>query len=47
MVILTMHHQKALRSLADYIFGNNESIDGNSRIEMTAPVEMEAVSSKN
>ena len=37
---------KGFKILADYIFGNNESIDGNSRIEMTAPVEMEAVSQK-
>ena len=37
---------KGFKILADYIFGNNESIDGNSRITMTAPVEMEAVSQK-
>ena len=39
-------HQKALKILADYIFGNNTSTDGNSRIEMTAPVEMEPLSQK-
>ena len=37
---------KGFKILADYIFGNNESVDGNSRIEMTAPVEMETVSQK-
>ena len=46
-VILIKHRQKALKILADYIFGNNISKDGNSRIEMTAPVEMEPLASKN
>ena len=31
---------KGFKVLADYIFGNNKSKDGNSRIEMTAPVEI-------
>ena len=33
-------------SVADYIFGNNKSKDGNSKIEMTAPVEMESLPQK-
>ncbi len=37
---------KGFKILADYIFGNNTSNDGNSRIEMTAPVEMEPISQK-
>ena len=37
---------KGFKVLADYIFGNNKSKDGNSRIEMTAPVEMEPLSQK-
>jgi len=37
---------KGFKILADYIFGNNTSTDGNSRIEMTAPVEMEPLSQK-
>ena len=37
---------KGFKVLADYIFGNNISKDGNSRIEMTAPVEMEPLSQK-
>ena len=37
---------KGFKILADYIFGNNLSKDGNSRIEMTAPVEMEPLSQK-
>lgn len=37
---------KGFKVLADYIFGNNTSNDGNSRIEMTAPVEMEPISQK-
>jgi hypothetical protein len=37
---------KGFKVLADYIFGNNTSTDGNSRIEMTAPVEMEPLSQK-
>ena len=37
---------KGFKILADYIFGNNTSNDGNSRIEMTAPVEIEAISQK-
>ncbi|MDA7691134.1 heme-binding protein [Methylophilaceae bacterium] len=37
---------KGFKILADYIFGNNISKDGNSRIEMTAPVEMEPLSQK-
>jgi len=30
--------------LADYIFGNNLSLDGNTKIEMTAPVVLEPIS---
>ena len=37
---------KGFKILADYIFGNNTSADGNSRIEMTAPVEMEPLPQK-
>ena len=37
---------KGFTILADYIFGNNTSTDGNSRIEMTAPVEMEPLAQK-
>ena len=37
---------KGFKILADYIFGNNTSTDGNSRIEMTAPVEMEPLAQK-
>ena len=37
---------KGFKILADYIFGNNTSNDGNSRIEMTAPVEMEPLPQK-
>ena len=37
---------KGFKILADYIFGNNTSNDENSRIEMTAPVEMEPISQK-
>jgi hypothetical protein len=31
---------EGLKILANCIFGNNESIVGNSRIEMTVPIEM-------
>ena len=37
---------KGFKILADYIFGNNTSTGGNSRIEMTAPVEMEPLAQK-
>jgi hypothetical protein len=37
---------KGFKILADYIFGNNKSKDGNSKIEMTAPVEMESLPQK-
>ena len=37
---------KGFKILADYIFGNNKSKDGNSKIEMTAPVEMEPLPQK-
>ncbi|MDC1100804.1 heme-binding protein [Methylophilaceae bacterium] len=37
---------KGFKILADYIFGNNKSKNGNSRIEMTAPVEMEPLPQK-
>ena len=37
---------KGFKILADYIFGNNTINDGNSRIEMTAPVEMEPLTQK-
>ena len=37
---------KGFKILADYIFGNNISKDGNSRIKMTTPVEMEPLSQK-
>ena len=35
---------KGFRVLADYIFGNNLSADGNLKIDMTAPVVAEATS---
>ena len=35
---------QGFKILADYIFGNNISIDGNSKIEMTAPVVVEPIS---
>jgi hypothetical protein len=35
---------KGFRLLADYIFGNNQSVDGNSKVEMTAPVIVEPMS---
>ena len=37
---------KGFKILADFIFGNNTSNDGSSKIEMTAPVEMEPLSQK-
>ena len=37
---------KGFKILADYIFGNNTSTDANSRIKMTAPVEMEPLPQK-
>jgi len=37
---------KGFKILADFIFGNNTSNNGNSKIEMTAPVEMEPLSQK-
>ena len=37
---------KGFKLLADFIFGNNTSNDGNSTIEMTAPVEMEPLPKK-
>jgi hypothetical protein len=37
---------KGFKILADFIFGNNTSTDGNSKIEMTAPVEMEPLTQK-
>lgn len=37
---------KGFKVLADYIFGNNISIDGNSKIDMTAPVIAETASKK-
>ncbi|MDA9226812.1 heme-binding protein [Methylophilaceae bacterium] len=37
---------KGFKVLADYIFGNNKSKDGNTRIEMTAPVEIEPLPQK-
>ncbi len=37
---------KGFKVLADYIFGNNISKDGNSRIEMTAPAEMKPLPQK-
>ena len=37
---------KGVKILADFIFGNNTSTDGNSKIEMTAPVEMEPLTQK-
>ena len=37
---------KGFKILADFIFGNNTTTDGNSKIEMTAPVEMEPLSQK-
>ena len=35
---------KGFKLLADFIFGNNISVDGSSKIDMTAPVVMEPVS---
>lgn len=35
---------KGFKVLADFIFGNNNSIDGNSKIDMTAPVVMQPLS---
>ena len=35
---------KGFKLLADFIFGNNNSTDGNSKIDMTAPVVMEPLS---
>jgi len=35
---------KGFKVLADYIFGNNLSLDGNTKIEMTAPVVLEPIS---
>tara|TARA_B100000795_G_scaffold246458_1_gene212148 strand:- start:69 stop:632 length:564 start_codon:yes stop_codon:yes gene_type:complete len=35
---------KGFKLLADFIFGNNISIDGSSKIDMTAPVVMQPVS---
>jgi effector-binding domain-containing protein len=35
---------QGFKILADYIFGNNVSIDGKSKIEMTAPVVVEPIS---
>ena len=35
---------KGFKLLADFIFGNNISIDGSSKIDMTAPVVVEPVS---
>ena len=35
---------KGFKLLADFIFGNNNSTDGNSKIDMTAPVAMEPLS---
>ena len=43
-VILMMLQIKALRFLQIIFFGNNISIDGNSKIEMTAPVVVEPIS---
>ncbi|MDA9635595.1 heme-binding protein [Nitrosomonadales bacterium] len=37
---------KGFKILADFIFGNNTTTDGNSKIEMTAPVEMEPLTQK-
>lgn len=37
---------KGFKVLANYIFGNNISVDGSSKIDMTAPVVMEPVSKK-
>jgi hypothetical protein len=37
---------KGFKVLADYIFGNNISVGGSSKIDMTAPVIMEPVSKK-
>ena len=37
---------KGFKVLADYIFGNNISLDGNSKIDMTAPVIAETASRK-
>jgi len=35
---------KGFKLLADFIFGNNISVDGSSKIDMTAPVVMQPVS---
>ncbi len=35
---------KGFKVLADYIFGNNLSLDGNTKINMTAPVILEPIS---
>ena len=35
---------KGFKVLADYIFGNNLSLDGNTKIDMTAPVVLEPIS---
>ena len=35
---------RGFKVLADYIFGNNLSLDGNTKIEMTAPVVLEPIS---
>ena len=35
---------KGFKVLADYIFGNNLSLDGNTKINMTAPVVLEPIS---
>ena len=35
---------KGFRLLADYIFGNNQSVDENSKVKMTAPVIVEPIS---
>jgi len=37
---------KGFKVLADFIFGNNLSVEGSSKIDMTAPVVMEPVSKK-
>ncbi len=35
---------KGFRLLADYIFGNNQGVDENSKVKMTAPVIVEPIS---
>ena len=35
---------KGFKVLADFIFGNNLSLDGNTKIDMTAPVVLEPIS---